>query len=297
MAKEITRLYDAGNFNDLIELYDPEKFRLAGNIDPHITVLVACAFNNMHKYDDAISTFSEIKPYDLDSASKGDYFYGLATGYLGAGDAGKAQRVLEEGLKNELKNGDRKRLAALLADLYRKAGLLHDAYALYQSTVTGKGELPDSETARVYLSMGSIAAGQGDLKTSVTLLTKCLSIADKAKDQNELIQSANMELGKVFYITGDHANAVKAFERGFELGYGPEKTDYWQNRYRLALSYLKAGHDLKAEEVLNEVSEGQDTVLQQRAQIKLNTISLDRQLKRLAIGSDQEMKQINDQSQ
>ena len=67
------------------------------------------------------------------------------------------------------------------------------------------------------------------------------------------------------------------------MGYGADRSDYWDSRFHLALSYLNIGESLKAEPLLNEVSEGGDEVLQQKAQLRIGSLSLEKQLKRLSI--------------
>ena len=78
----------------------------------------------------------------------------------------------------------------------------------------------------------------------------------------------------------------EAYEKGFALGYSMDNPDYWETRFRLALSYIDLGESVKAETILNEISEGGDSILQQRAQIKLGSLNLEKQLRFLSISKN-----------
>jgi tetratricopeptide (TPR) repeat protein len=96
-----------------------------------------------------------------------------------------------------------------------------------------------------------------------------------------------MALGNVLYSEGRYRQAVKAFEKGFSLGLDTEDPEYWDTRFRQAMAYLKTGGDSKAETLLSEISEGDaDEILQQRAQLKLGSLELNRQLKILSMGQN-----------
>ncbi len=281
--KEMVRLYKEAKPNELIALYNAKKELLQDNIDPEVLLLVAQAYNDLSMYDDSVLTFNQIRPYDLKRKSKGGYFYGLAKGYMGNSDMKSARSLLENSENQELEPLDRKRLDMLLADIYMEEGELEDANLLYRSIVKGKRGFPDKEIARAYLSMGIISNIQKNYQESKRALNRCIALAGKTDQSDDLLQSAHMELGKVLQNEGNPREAVKFFERGFELGYGPDKGEYWGNRFRLALSYMDIGQGPKAEPLLNEISEEGDPVLQQKAQIRLGSIGLESQLQRLSI--------------
>jgi len=67
------------------------------------------------------------------------------------------------------------------------------------------------------------------------------------------------------------------------LGYGPDKKNYWESRFRLSLSYQEIGENFKAENILNEILEEGDSLLQQKVEVKLGVMGLEKQLKRLSI--------------
>jgi len=113
-----------------------------------------------------------------------------------------------------------------------------------------------------------------------------IAIAEKDEDNNALLQSAYIELGGIFHNEKKYKQAIKAFELSFTLGYGPDNDDYWMMRFRLASSYLAADEPKKAEPLLNEISEEGDSILQQKAQIRLGSINLDKQLGRLTLKSE-----------
>jgi hypothetical protein len=53
------------------------------------------------------------------------------------------------------------------------------------------------------------------------------------------------------------------------------------------MGYIKTGENGRAETLLGDISEGgEDPILQQRAQLKLGSIQLSKQLKALSMGED-----------
>lgn len=284
--KWIDHLYHAGSHNALIDLYRSKKEKLTNNIHPEIVLMVAQSFSNLHFYGEALAAFLQIKPYDLSQASRGKYFIGLARSYIAEGDDNNAQKLLEENRKNKLNAGDRQMMTMLLADIRRKRGKLKDAYALYQSLVRDKRVLPAGDIAKAYLYMGRISSSKGEYENARNALNRCMALIENDQENKELLKSAHMELGHTFYDEKMYMQAAKYFERGFDLGYGPDKTDYWETRFKLALSYMEVGKDNKAEPLLSEISEGGDTLLQQKAQIRLGALGLEKHLKRLSIMSE-----------
>jgi tetratricopeptide (TPR) repeat protein len=177
-------------------------------------------------------------------------------------------------------------MALLLADLYRKNRRFGDAYKLYHRVTRGRKVLSESEIARAYLIMGSISNQRAQYEKAREALNRCIALAEKDTETQGLIQSAFIQLGNSYRREGKNWEAIKAYEDGFGLGYGPENSDYWEMRFRLALSYLEVGENLKAEPLLNEISEEGDPLLQQKVLIKLGTIGLKKQLRRLSIWPD-----------
>jgi len=281
--KEITRLFQGHKHKDLIDFYSSKQPRLAGNIDPDVMLLVAQSFHNRNQYQDAISSFSQIKPYDLSLISKGKYILGLAESYIKEGYEKKAEKLLKKNSKEKLLASDQQKMTLLLADIYRKKGSLRKAYDLYQSLVRGKRLLTDMEIASAYFAMGEISNRERRYEKAKEALNRCIALAENDKGSKEILQSAFMELGNSHNNEGRHRQAIRSFQRGLDLGYGPDKKDYWESKFRLALSYQGAGEHLKAENVLSEILEEGDPILRQKVEVKLGVIGLEKELQRLSI--------------
>ena len=291
---EIEQLYAAGKYEELIELYLPNKPSMAENIHPEKLLLVAMALHNRGRHREAISALLGIKPFDLKDESRGIYSYQLASAYVGIGDNQEAIRLLEENKKQEPESHEKRRLTILLADLYLEEGQLTKAYTLYRSMIEGKNDFNEHETAKIYLSMGVILNDQEKYKEAKIILNKCLMLAHNT-EQHDVIQSAYMELGKIFHAEKDYKKAVESLERGFRLGYGSDKIDYWEDRFKLAQSYVHIGRETEAEDLFNEILEEGNPTIQQRAQIKLGAMNLNRQLEQLSMGTGQRFGQGNDE--
>ena len=284
--KEMEQLYREGKHRELIDLYGSRKSILDDNIDPEIMLLAAMAFKDLKTYEDAISAFLMIKPYNLSLKSKGIYYYALAESYMSEGDKENARKVLEDCSKEKLELPDRQRISLLLADIYRGNGMTEDAYRIYQSVLSEGKQLTNGEIAHAYLSMGEILNNQGNYEEARKILNRCIDLASKDKINDDTLQSAHIELGDVLNKEGKYLYAAKAFERGFNLGYSADKPDYWESRFKFATSYLMAGENAKAEPLLNEIVEQGDTILQQRAQLKLGYLDLEKQLQRLSLNGE-----------
>jgi FimV-like protein len=117
-------------------------------------------------------------------------------------------------------------------------------------------------------------------------LNRCIALVEKDKDAEELLQDAFVELGHTYHDDGRHLQAITSYQRGFDLGYGAARKGYWDTQFRLAVSYLELGEEAKAESLLAQILDEGDPILQQRVELKLGLIGLEKQLKRLSIWQD-----------
>ena len=282
--KEIERLYGAGNFKGAADFYSSRKDLLAGNIRAESMLNAATAFKKINMHEQAIPAFQGIKSNELGLQSRGAYYTGFAESYLNNGDIAEARALLEKAKNYDLQPMDRQRVFRSLALLYIEDNMLNDAYRLCRSIIDGEKVLPDEELAEVYLLTGRILNMQKRYADAEGVIISTPGMPDRVK--NDLLKPAYMELGKSYYNMGDYQRAARSYEKGFNLGYGAENRDYWNLRFSLAQSYMNAGEDNKARTLLSEISEGGDGILQQRAQLQLGTMDLEKQLQRLPMGGN-----------
>jgi len=290
--KEITRLFQEGKYKDLIEFYTPINGLMNDNINPEIMLSVAVSFNRLHLNEQAISAFGRIKSQDLNLQSRGSYYLGLAESYFEKGDKSNSRNLLERARNYDLESADKQRISKSLAMLYKDDGRLNDAYLLCQAIITDKNALPDNEMVDVHILMGKILNLQKKYGEALKIINSAPGMPDKIG--SDLLKSAYMETGKAQYSMGEYADAIKSYEDAFDLGYGPENQDYWDARFNLALAYTDAGEDRKAKALFTEISGSGDAILQQRAQLKLGTMDLEKQLQRLPSGGTKEIDSGND---
>ena len=131
--------------------------------------------------------------------------------------------------------------------------------------------------------MGKISNLENRFEQARESLNRSIALTEKDKENKELLQSAFMEMGNSYHHEGSHVRALKSYQQGLDQGYGPLQSDYSETRFRQALSYLEVGEDPEGERILNEISEEADPMLQQKIQIKLGVLGLEKQLKRLPI--------------
>ncbi|MBN2125244.1 MAG: tetratricopeptide repeat protein [Deltaproteobacteria bacterium] len=281
--QEIRRLLEEGRSDEVIAFYRSEGDRLTGNIDPEVLYLAARTFYVNGMYGEALTVYSRIRPYDLGLDSKGGYILDLADIHQRLGEQAEALSLLERKRKDRFLPADQQKMTLLLADLYRGKGDLKRARDLYQTLVEGKRFLSDQEIAGAYFALGQIEGSQNQPLRALESLNRCIALAEKSKESAPLLQSALVELGNSYYRKGRYEQAIGPYEKAFALGYGPDRKEYWDAKFRLALSHLEAGQKAEAERLLAEISEEGDPLFQQRVQAKLGLIGLENELKRLSV--------------
>ncbi|MBN1626251.1 MAG: tetratricopeptide repeat protein, partial [Deltaproteobacteria bacterium] len=214
----------------------------------------------------------------------GAYFTGFAETYLGNGDKDDARDLLEKAKNYNLQPVDKQRVSRTLALLYIEEDMLNDAHRLCNSIIEGDRLLPDDELADVYFISGRILNLQKRYSDAEAVINSAPGMPDRIKD--DLLISAYMELGKAYYHTGNYPKAASSFEKGFDLGYAADNRDYWNLRLDLAQAYMSAGEHDRARVLFTEISEGGDNISQQRAALKIGSMDLEEQLKRLPMGGD-----------
>ncbi|MBN1107090.1 MAG: tetratricopeptide repeat protein [Deltaproteobacteria bacterium] len=282
--KEIRRHFDAGEYEKLITYYQSAEPPLSGNIDPETVLLVGEAFHHLKRLRQAVLHFSQINERDLNPVSRGKYVTSLAACYISQGDDENAKAFLEKTDKDKLAPVEQQKATLLLAGVVQRKGELRRAFDLYQTLLGEKRLLSDREMAQVYFSMGSISNRQNRYEKARESLNRCIALAEKNVESKDLLRSALVEMGNSFHGEGRHREAVRYYQQGLDLDYAPEMKGYWEVKYRLALSFLGTGENATAERIMSEIAEEGDSAFQQKAQIKIGLMGLEKQLKRLPLG-------------
>jgi tetratricopeptide (TPR) repeat protein len=282
--KEMARMYNEGEKEGLVLFYETNREALRGNIDPEIILLVGLSLYELEQYQDALSILENIRPFDLSRASNGKRALALVKTLLALGKKEKALRVLEdEGLRSRLTAADTQRLLVVLAGLYKDMRRLDRAMRLYEDLTKGQALLSEKEMAEVHLEMGRIAGKKGEVDQARASLNRCIELASRSADNVGILSKAYAELGNSYFQEARYAKALEAYEKALNEGYSREDKGYWDMLFRMAQSYLETGDYDAAEPLLVQVTEEADPLLQQRGLIRLGTIELERQLKRLPI--------------
>jgi len=282
--KELSRLYQDGKYKDMTDFYASIKDLMADRIQPDTLLSTAVAYNRLKLDEEAISTFRTLNPDNLSLSSKGVYYIGLAESYMNNGDSSAARRLLEKAGEYDLAPVDKQRITKSLALLYSSDNRLGDAHMLLQSLLGGEKLLPDDEITGAYILSARILNKQKKYAEAEKTINSIPGMPDRIKGDS--LMSAYMELGKACYGEGHYPKAVIYYQKGFDLGYGADNKDYWDLKLNLAQAYANAGQLNKAETLLTEISEGGDSVMQQRAQLQLGSMSLEKQLKRLPLNKN-----------
>jgi FimV-like protein len=284
--EEMKQLYQSERYGELTALYESNADKWPDILNPEVVLLTALAHKHLKQYAQALMIFEQIKLYDLSQESKGQYILGSAQCFMAGKNIKNAQRVLLKYKEESLRPIDQQRAIMLLADTYLDEGLHGDAILLYRSLIKGKQYLLNYELSRVYLSIGKISRMNGHYGQAEASLKNSIRLVEKDKEYPVLLQQAYIGLGEIYHDEKRYQLAAESYQRGFDLGYGPEQEDYWESRYRLAISYMESGENTKAESIFNEVSGEGDPQLQQMAQIRLGSLGLEKHLKKLLLDSE-----------
>lgn len=287
IEKEIERLKDAGMYNDLIFVYNENREATGDNINPETLVKVAESYRKLGRNDEAVRVYSGINTRDINMDSRGNFMLGIADCYIAMKDTDKAISFLEKAKKEKIEQTDLQRVNMLLADMYQLTGRNKEAEDIYSQIIQNNSALPPPDMAKAYLNLGVTFKERKQYNEAKNALINSINIGLDNKDAQSLLRRSYIELGNILNAEGKYYQAVKAFEKGFALGYDTDNQDYWETRFKQAMGYIKTGENSKAESLLGDISEGgEDTILQQRAQLKLGSIALSRELKILSMGEN-----------
>ncbi len=285
IEKEMDRLKEIRLYKDLVYLYEENTDLLASRISPEVLLTVAEAYKKLGRQIEAISAYQQIKSYDLPPDKRGSYIRGLAESYISMGETDKAISLLEKGRNEKMKPEDMQKIYLLLADMYKLKGRNKDAEGLYSHVIQNIKDLPPEDAAQAYLNLGTSYRSRKKFGEARNAFNHSIDISLENHLDHETLQSAYIELGNVLYAEGRYQEATRAFEKGFENEFDSGSPEYWDIRFRQAMAYMKTGEDTKAETLFNDITEGGgDSILQQRAQMKLGSIALVKQLKILSMG-------------
>jgi tetratricopeptide (TPR) repeat protein len=285
--QEMKRLERQGRAEALVDFYLARRGLLHRNIDPEALLLVGISMHDLGRHPEAADLLESIKPYDLSQVSKGRRILGLTRSLIAAGEEDRALAILEKGEDRPLlPEADRQELDLMLAGLYRDRGRSEEAYALYEGLLRGERLLADRDIASVQLATGRIEMERGDLEQARASLNRCIGLAERLEKPQPILRRAYRELGIACARAGRHEDALEAFETALEEGYAPGEEGYWELRFQMALAYLALGDYGKAEPLLVEISEQGDGPLQQRVRLRLGSLGLEKQLRRLSSWSN-----------
>ena len=282
--KEIKGLFDAKEYQKVTAYYQTADPPLSGNIEPESMMLVGESYSRSQQHTEAVRIFSQLSLRDLSPESRGRYVLDFARIHLSQGSEEEARDLLENASVEKLLPADRQRANLLLADICQKRGEMKRATDLLQSILGEKRLLSDREMAGLYLGMGRIHLRQNLSEKARESLNRSIALAEKDRENREVLRSAYHEIGNSYHAEGRHQEAVRYYGQCLDLDYAPEMKGYWDVKYKLALSYLGTGETTMADRIMNEIAEEGDPAIQQRVQVKMGLVSLERELKRLSMG-------------
>jgi tetratricopeptide (TPR) repeat protein len=313
-------LYKKGKFSELVALFHENEALLKGKIRPDKKLLVARSLQELKNYSGAISAYRELSPADLSADKAKTYYLGLADCLSLSGFSQDSIQLLEAARKGGISFSARLAVTRALADRYNKEKRFKEAYELYAEMIQQKKGLSAGEMANTYLSMGGVLNAQGKYQEGRAALNRSIALSENRKELKGVLFSALGKLGEGYLEEKRYPDALGAFAQALRRGYeksepgfwnlqlgqaeaflglgrrsaaesvlnevyegrGPDQR-YWDLRYRLAMEYVKAGSLQTGEKLLREVSEEGTPALQSNAQIKLGSLSLQRQLEKLSI--------------
>jgi len=88
-------------------------------------------------------------------------------------------------------------------------------------------------------------------------------------------------MGDSYHYEGQHAEALKYYQQSYDQGFDRQNQGFMEVRFRQAVDLIETGDFKEAQAILGEIAEEGDFAMQQRAQMKLGTLELSKQLKQL----------------
>jgi len=327
--KRMTQLYRKGELAGVVETFKADESLLKDRIDPDIQLLVAMSLQALKKYGDAVLAYEAMNPLDVSLKMKGEYYLGLAKCYTETGDSEAVVKLMKDGRKGDLSDKDRQRVTHYLADLYKSKKEYVKAYELFAELMRSKIGLSSREMSEIYLALGEILNKLGKYQKAKEYLYQSMALSERERNAKSLYFLAQGSLGNSFLGEGNHGEALSHYQKAFNMGTGgtlPEYWDfklgqaealmasgerdasgsllsevyegsgpsarYWALKYRLSKGYLRAGSVEKAEVHLREISEEGTPKLQVEAQLKLGSLGLEKNLKKLSIWPELEGQKV-----
>jgi len=112
-------------------------------------------------------------------------------------------------------------------------------------------------------------------------LNRCIALVGKDKNYKEFLYSALVKIADSYHSEGNHVQALKYYQESYDQGFDRQTQGFMEVRFRQAVSLIETGDLKEAQVILSEIAEEGDFAMQQRAQMKLGTLELSKQLKQL----------------
>ncbi len=281
--KLMNQLYEAKQWDPLIEFFRKNEKILYGKIRPESQFLLSQALSRLRRYDAAISSLNQMAPEDLGPDLRYRYFLELANACRMTGDPDGAKDALEKGIKGQIPPEGRQRLEKSLADVLRQTGNDGAAYGVYERLIRTGSALPEREVAQALLSMGEIQNGEGRYAKGREWLEKAAGLTEANPAYADLHAGVLAAKGEGYSGEGRPKEAVGFYDKALKAGYGPERPGYWRIKFKMAEAHLALGERTPARQIFREIQEEGEADLQSRVQLRLGAMDLEDQLMRLSV--------------
>lgn len=282
----IRQAYEEKRLQDCIDLYRKNQALVADKLGMRTRLYVAEALFEEGAADQSLAVLGRFDPDSLMPRLRPRYIMVFAKALRAAGHVKRAVRILEEQkgrIRDELFKA---KCSLFLGQAYEELGLLSEALKAYKHGIANFPLLSKEEKLKVLLEVGKIQNRMGNTLEAKGALRRCLELAGKAKEYDEIRLSALVELADTYGSSNNLQEAVKILEDLFKQGYGPEGEHYWEIKFRLAQYYEQLGRNQRAKELYTEVGDEGPPILQARAQMRLGDIVLYDNLKKLPHWAD-----------
>ncbi len=282
---------ETGDHRDVVDMYEAHKEVLADELSPDGRFVLAQAYLALKQYQDATTILKKLDPSDLPPGKRADYYLALATCLKGMGKEEEALSVLK---KNRASSPDprvKAKMELFLADLYRETSRPEEALKTYLSLTDAESFLSPEEVGFLHYHLGSLLNQKSKPREARKHLKRSISIARKVREGRSLYHSALMELAHSYRLERRYREAAEVLEKLISEGLKPDDEFYWDIKFRLAEYYMKSGREGEAVALYKQISEEGPSHLQLLVQLRLGSINLNNQLRRLQYWSEVNGKQ------
>ncbi len=277
---------EQGEYQDMVDLFESHKEFLQDELAPEIRLLLVKSYLALGRYAEGLKILEKIAPSDLPPTMRPEYYLAHARCLKGIGKVREALDFLKEYAGKAGSAKMKTKMEMFLADLYWEMAQKGQALTLYSRLVGKEDLLGPAERKRLHFRLGKLLNAKLKPKQARKHLQKAMLLAKQGEAEDSTYGTLMMELARSYSLEGNLEKAIEVLEKAIGGGIRPDNELYWDINYKLAEYYYSLGKEERAVSLYRRISEEGPSHLQLLVQMRLGSINLNKQLKRLQYWSE-----------